>query len=534
MPITRRTFLTSLTAGAVLPWLPGGQVLAAEPDGELVIGFSTAPTSLDPHWHLVAQNNALAQHIYDRITHIRADQAVVPGLAENWRTIDDLTWEFTLRDGVKFQDGTPLSIEDIIFTVERAQNVPGAIFNMRSYLTGKVLEKVNDRVFFVKTEKPNPIVPDELATTAIISRKYGEGATTDDYNSGRAAIGTGPYRVVQADLGNRIVLERNDAYWGPRPAFARVIIRPIPVGGARVAALRAGDVGLIDNVPPSDVATLEKAEGFSLARGIPNRTIFLALDQERESTPFVRGKDGGEIPNPFRDLRVRQAFSLAIDRKAISERILSGNGVPAVQLAPEKVFGAAPDLKLPAVDIDRAKALLAEAGLPDGFKVTLHGPNDRFIRDAAVVQAAAQMLARIGVDVEVETMPASVFYQRATSGGANGDSAYSFFLVGYGASMGDIAPALRNVIHTVDKKRGYGANNRLHYSNPAIDEILEKAMVTMDSERRATLYAEASRRAMEDIAVIPLYHPITVWGLRNPLRFPGRDDERTLAMDVQG
>lgn len=534
MPITRRSFLASLTAGAVLPWLGGAQVLAAEPDGELVIGFSTAPTSLDPHWHLVAQNNALAQHIYDRITHIRADQTVIPGLAESWRIVDDLTWEFTLREGVKFQDGTPLAIEDIAFTIERAQNVPGAIFNMRSYLSGKTLEKIDDRVFRVKTDKPNPIVPDELATTAIISRKFGEGATTDDYNSGRAAIGTGPYRVVQSDLGNRIVLERNDAYWGPRPAFARIIIRPIPVGGARVAALRAGDVGLIENVPPSDVATVEKLDGISLARGVPNRTIFLTLDQEREHTPFVRSKSGAEIPNPFRDIRVRQAFSLAIDRKAISERILTGNGVPAVQLAPDKVFGAAPDLTLPAVDIERAKALLVEAGLPEGFKVTLHGPNDRFIRDAAVIQAVAQMLARIGVDVEVETMPASVFYQRATSGGANGTSAYSFFLVGYGSSMGDIAHAMRNVIHSVDKEHGYGANNRLRYSNPEIDKLIKKAVVTMDTEQRAALYADVSRRSMEDVALIPLYHPITVWGLRDPLKFAGRDDERTLAMDVQG
>lgn len=534
MPITRRSFLASFTACAVLPWLGGAQVLAAEPNGELIIGFSTAPTSLDPHWHLVAQNNALAQHIFDRITHIRADQTVIPGLAESWRTIDDLTWEFTLRKGVKFQDGTPLSIEDIVYTVERAQNVPGAIFNMRAYLSGKVIEKVNDRVFLVKTEKPNPIVPDELATTAIISRKFGEGATTDDYNSGRAAIGTGPYKVVQADLGNRIVLERNDAYWGDRPAFARVIIRPIPVGGARVAALRSGDVGLIENVPPSDVDTVEKLEGISLARGVPNRTIFLTLDQAREQTPFVRGKNGAEIPNPFRDLRVRQAFSLAIDRKAISERILSGNGVPAVQLAPDKVFGAAKGLELPTVDLERAKALLAEAGVPEGFKVTLHGPNDRFIRDAAVIQAVAQMLARIGIEVEVETMPASVFYQRATSGGPDGTSAYSFFLVGYGSSMGDIAHAMRNVIHSVDKEHGYGANNRLRYSNPEIDKILEKAVVTMDSNQRSELYADASRRTMEDVAVIPLYHPITVWGMRDPLKFAGRDDERTLAMDVKG
>lgn len=532
MSIARRTVLQLLGAGALLPMMGGARVLAADVDGTLTIGLTTEPTSVDPHWHLVSQNNALAQHIFDRVAHGNPDQSVGPGLAESWRVLDETTWEFTLREGVRFHNGDPLTIDDIAFTLERAQNVPGAIFNMRSYLSGKTVEALDDRVFLIHTDAPNPIVADELSTCAILSRAVGEGATTDDYNSGRAAIGTGPYKLVEASLTSQIVLERNEEYWGLRPVFRRVVIRPIPVGGARVAAVRAGDVDMIDNVPPADVDGLSRVSGISLARGVPNRTIFLTMDHSRAVSPFVRAKDGGEIRNVLQDLRVRQAMSLAIDREAIASRVLGGNGVAAAQLVPSTIFGAAPELTVPAVDLDRARALLTEAGLPDGFRITLHGPNDRFIRDPAVVQAVAQMLARIGIDVEVDTMPSSVFYQRATSGGPEDGSTYSFFLIGYGASMGDSAPALRNVIHTQDRERGRGANNRLRYSNPEIDALIDEGMSTMDDARRAELYAEAHRRSMEDVAIIPLYYPIGVWATRDPVRYPGRNDERTLAMDV--
>ncbi|WP_423206223.1 ABC transporter substrate-binding protein [Paracoccus yeei] len=532
MTIARRGFLGMAGAAATLPWWGMGRVLAAEPGGTLTIGLSTEPTAIDPHWHLVSQNNALAQHIFDRVAHGKPDMTVGPGLAERWKALDELTWEFTLRDGVRFHNGDPLTIEDIAFTLERAQNVPGAIFNMRSYLQDKVLEKVSDRVFLIRTPIPNPVVADELSTCAIVSKAAAGTATTDDYNSGKAAIGTGPYKLVEADLTSRIVLARNEDYWGEKPSFTQVVIRPIPVGGSRIAALRARDVDLIDKVPPADVKGLEALSDVALARGTPNRCIFLTMDQSRAVSPFVRGKDGGEIPNVLRDHRVREAMNLAIDRKAICDRILGGNGIPARQLVPDTIFGASPDLVLPAVDLDRAKALLAEAGLPDGFSLTLHGPNDRFIRDSEVTQAVAQMLSRIGIAVQVDTMPASVFYQRATSGGPEGGSTYSFFLVGYGASMGDSGPSLRNVLMTQDKEKGHGANNRLRYSNPEVDALVLEGQSTMDDAKRAALYGRASKMAMDDVAIIPLYHPVDVWAFKSGLTYAGRNDERTLAMDV--
>ncbi|WP_197434324.1 ABC transporter substrate-binding protein [Agrobacterium vitis] len=511
--------------------LSSGKVLAAEKDGTLTLGFASETSSMDPHWHIVTANSSVAQHIFDRLVHLDETQNPVPALATEWKAIDDLTWEFKLREGAKFHNGDPVTPEDIIFSYQRAQNVPGAIFNMRAYLADKTFEKVDDRTVLVKTAKPNPIVPNELSTIAIISMKVGEGAITNDYNNGKATIGSGPYRFVEYVPGARVVLERNEEYWGEKPDWKRVVIQPIPVGGARVAAIQSLNTDVVDNIPPADIAHLEGASGVSLVKSVANRMVFLSMDQGRKTSPFVRGNDGSEIPNVFLDHRVRQAIDIAIDKTAIASRILEGNGAPAEQLVPKGIFGFNPAIALPKADTTKAKALLAEAGLPDGFKLTLHGPNDRFIRDAAVVQAVAQMLTRIGIKVEVETMPGNVFYKRASGGGPEGGSEFSFFLVGYGAATGEVSGALRNVIHTFDKESGLGSNNRTRYSNPEIDALIQEGMRTIDDAKRLAIYQDACAKAMAGIAIVPLYYPISVWGTAANLRFPGRSDERTLAMD---
>ncbi|WP_164738307.1 ABC transporter substrate-binding protein [Frigidibacter oleivorans] len=503
---------------------------AAERDGTLTIGMSTESSSMDPHWHIQTANSSVSQHIFDRIVHMDENQLEVPGLAESWRNVDGNVWEFTLREGATFHNGDPVTVEDLIFSYARASDVPGAIFNLRAYLGDKTFEKADDRTLRVITEFANPIVPRELATTAIISKKVGETALPEDYNSGKACIGSGPYKFSQYIPGQVIEVERNDAYWGDKPDWSRVVFRPIPTGGSRVAALRSGDVSVIDSVPPSDVEGLEKDAGITLGRGTANRMIFLSFDHGRDVSPYATAKDGSEIPNPFKNQLVRDAFDLAIDKKAIAERILSGNGAPAEQLVPAGIFGNNPDIELRDADTARAKEMLAEAGYPDGFKLTMHGPNDRFIRDTAVLQAAAQMLARIGIAVDVDAMPANIFYKRA-SGGDGGVPEFTFFLVGYGAATGEVSGILRNLIHTYDDVTGLGSNNRGRYSNPEIDRLIEEGMATVDDARREEIYQQACAMAVADVAVIPLYYPISVWGMESSIQFAGRSDERTLAMD---
>src|SRR3546814_826901 len=227
-------------------------------------------------------------------------------------------------------------------------------------------------------------------------------------------IGTGPYKFVEWVKGDRIVLEANPDYWGGKPQWDRVEFKPISSGPARVAALLAGDVDVIDVVPTVDIRKLKKNKDVVLSSGVSNRIIYLHMDQQRDKTPFVTTKDGAPLDkNPLKDIRVRRAISKAINREAIVDRVMEGAAIPAGQLLPEGFFGVHPNLPPEKYDPDGAKKLLKQAGYPDGFGLTIHGPNDRYINDAKIAEAVAQMLTRIGIPTTVDTMPKSVYFTPA-------------------------------------------------------------------------------------------------------------------------
>lgn len=534
MNINRRQFLFRTGALAAASFIPVAVTWpvtgwAARSVDSLVLGFSNEPSSLDPHWHIVSANAALTTYLFDRLVRSDNKQRPQPGLAKSWQVIDDTTWEFELQANVKFHNGAPLTVDDVIFSFDRASHIVGSPFALRTYLHDKTIIKISDTVLRIKTLAPNPIVPNELATVAIISRSSGE-ATTADYNSGKAVIGTGPYKLVNYIPGNRIVLTRNDDYWGEKPQWKEITIRPISADGARVAALLSGDVSVIEKVAPSDIARLKTNDAVNLTRSVTNRAIFLSFDHGRKRSPFIRDNAGQPIDNPLLDLRVRQAFQLAIDTRLLVKHILTDAAEVADQLVPEGIFGHSNAIKPVIADAEKARALLKAAGYPEGFRITLHSPNDRFIRDSAVAQAVAQMLTRVGIKTEVETMPSSVFYKRVT-GDAQG-SEFSFFLVGYGSATGESSSPLRSLLHTIDKERGYGSSNRSFYSNKKVDQIIEQGLVTLDDGKREALFASAIELAIADVALLPLYHPINVWGLRKPLVYPGRSDEQTIAMEI--
>lgn len=534
MSINRREFIHRASVLAAASFIPAGiswpaAGWAAQAADSLTLGFSNEPSSLDPHWHIVSANAALTTYLFDRLVYSDNKQRPQPGLAKSWRVIDDTTWEFELHQGVKFHNGAPLTVDDVIFSFSRASNIVGSPFSLRTYLHDKTVEKISDTTLRIKTANPNPIVPNELATVAIISRSVGE-ATTADFNNGKAVIGTGPYKLNEYIPGNHISLTRNDDYWGAKPQWRNITIRPISADGARVAALLSGDVNGIDKVAPTDIARLKNNAVINLTRSVTNRAVFLSFDHGRKQSPFIHDNEGKPIDNPLLDARVRQAFSLAIDSSLIVKHILTDAAEVADQLVPQGIFGHSNNLKPVVADVAKAKALLQEAGYPQGFRITLHSPNDRFIRDSAVVQAVAQMLTRVGIKTEVETMPSSVFYKRVT-GDATG-SEFSFFLVGYGSATGESSSPLRSLLHTIDKEKGYGSSNRAHYSNPQVDALIEQGLVTLDDARREALFVSAIDRAIRDVALIPLYYPINVWGLRKPLVYPGRSDEQTIAMEM--
>ena len=521
--------LSRIALGAVAATFMAAPALAED----LVIGLASEPTSIDPHFHNLGPNNAFGRHIYDRLINQGSNQELLPGLAESWFVTDDPTvWQFNLRQGVTWHDGEPFTAEDVAFTFERAPNVPNSPSGYGIYLAQITdVTIIDDYTVQVRTADPYPLMPNDLSTVAIVSAHAGAGATTSDYNSGEAAIGTGAYRFVEYVPGDRIVVEANPDHWSGAPEWDTVTFRPLTSAPARVAALLSGDVDLIAGVPTADIPQLADNPDVVLSQGVSNRVIYFHIDSSRDVTPMVTAKDGSEIPNPFLDVRVRRAISMAIDREAIVDEVMEGIAIPAGQLLPEGFFGVSEIIEVPEYDPEGARALLAEAGHPDGFRVVLHGPNDRYINDAAIVQAVAQMLTRVGLDTEVDTMPRSVFFGRATGNEETG-SEFSLMLVGWGSGTGEASSPLKSLIATRDRARGFGASNRGRFSDAEIDGLIEEALRTVDDDARAALLARATELAMERVAIIPTHFQVNTWATRPGLAYIPRTDEYTMAENV--
>jgi peptide/nickel transport system substrate-binding protein len=331
------------------------------------------------------------------------------------------------------------------------------------------------------------------------------------------------FKFKEFTRGEKIVFGRNEDYWGDKADWATVTFRPITSDGPRVAALLAGDVDLIDNPPLQDLERI-KSEGFQVAQGLSNRVIYLHLDQHGEDTPGITGTDG---KNPLLDKRVRKALSMAINRDAIVERIMNGVAVPAGELLPPGMFGTTPGAEAEKYDPDGAKKLLAEAGYPNGFGLTIGSPNDRYINDAQVSQAIAQMFTRIGIQTQVDAVTASTFFKRRNQ------FEFSVYLAGWGAATGEMSSPLRALVATKDKDKGYGGTNAGRYSNPALDALIDKALATVDDDKREALLQEASQVVVQDYGILPLHYEVTPWAFRKGIDFKPRVDQYTLALGVK-
>jgi len=495
----------------------------------LTMAVAAPVTSIDPHYHQLSPNNAVADMIFDRLVGQDAQSRPIPGLATEWRAVEPNVWEFKLRQGVRFHNGSPFTAEDVAFTIERVPTVPNSPTSFAIFTRPiRAVEIVDPHTIRFRTEGPYPLMPLDMQGIRILDKETHAGAATEDFNSGKVAVGTGPYRMLSHRNGDRIEFERNDAYWGDKPAYARVTYRMITNDAARTAALLAGDVDFIDQVATSDVAKLRNEQRLALSEVTGLRIIYLALDHQRtEATPFAADNDGKPIPrNPLKDARVRRALSMAIDRPAIVERVMEGAATPAGQFFPPGVFSYVPELTPPRPDPDGARRLLAEAGFPQGFRLTLHGPNDRYINDSRIIQAVGQMWTRAGVRTAIEAQPWTTFVARA------GRQEFSAFLIGWGSNPEGSHP-LRNLIATWDRERGWGASNRGRYSNPEVDRLIEQAMGELDDAKRERILQDAQRKTFEDVAIIPLHIQTNIWAMRRGIQHSARVDELTRAQDVR-
>ncbi len=498
---------------------------------ELRIGLAADVTSLDPHFLNVAPNNNAAWQVFDALVHVDANARLVPGLAVSWRPIDPTTWEFKLRKGVKFHDGSDFTAEDVIFSLERPATLAASPGPFTGFVKPIVSKKIIDPwTLQLKTAAPYAMLPYDLDSIFIVSKKAASGASTEDFNSGKAAIGTGPYKLVRFARGERVELARNDAYWGGQngklAAWDKVTLRILPADTARIAALLAGDVDAIENIPTADLTRLKANPEFRLEQKVSWRTMFLHLDQYRDHPPHLSDKSGKPLAkNPFKDARVRLALSKAINRRAIVERVMEGYAIAAGNLVSPPVFGHVAALKPESYDPEAAKKLLAEAGYPNGFALTLDAPNDRYVNDEQLAQALAQMLARVGIQTKVETMPTSVYFAKARAG------EFSLALLGWGSFSGDLA--LRALVATPNADKGYGAWNWGHYSNPKVDALLLQGFATLDETKREALARAAATLALKDVPVILLHHQLASWAMKKNLAYSARTDEYTFARDFR-
>jgi peptide/nickel transport system substrate-binding protein len=493
---------------------------------DLTIARAAEPSAIDPHFAGTGPNGETATDLFDRLIESDAQNQLHPALATAWQPLTPTTWRITLRTGVTFHDGTPFTATDVAFSLARAKAIPNSPAPFTRASRGvRAVTVESPTSLRIETDFPVPRLIEQLGEIYILSAKAADGLTTSDLNAGRGMTGTGPFRLTGYTPGTRLDLARNPSYWNTPPAWDNIHIRFIRQPAARVAALLSGDVDLIDQVPPADakqLATSPKATLFSIAA---TRLVYLALDSARTQSPFITDQAGQKLDrNPLQDPRVRRALSLMIDRNALATRLLDGSAEPAAQFVPAGLGGHAPNLTPEPANLPEAKRLLAEAGYPNGFGLTLHSSADRLPQDGAVAQAIGQMLRRGGITINaVVAEPYAVFAPAASR------QAYSLFLFSFGTTSSSSADGLTSVLATYNPTLSLGAFNRARYSNPTFDRTLAEALSDFDEPARNTKLADATTIAMNDTAIIPLYWQIIHWAARKPITYQPRRDEATAA-----
>lgn len=493
----------------------------------LTIGTKLELNTLDPHFFASFPTGSSHENIYERLTRLDENGSVQAQLASSWRSIDADTWEFKLRANVKFHDGSPFTADDVAFTISRVPNVPNSPNSFAQFTRNiERVEVLDPLTVRLHTKTPSPTLPLDLSNVFMVSARVGKVASTADYNAGKAAIGTGPYKLVEWVNGERLVVERFDGYWGPRPPWQRVTERVIAKDASRVAALLSGQVDAIDAVPTADLARLRQDARYVVNGGPSAQVQYIALDSNRDVSPFVTAKDGSPLPrNPLKDARVRKALSLAIPRQAIAERLMEGAAIPAAQLLPANFPGASATLKPDPQDFARAQTLLREAGWNEGFKITLHATGDRYPNDAGIAQAIGSGWTRLGLTVAVDTMPGAVFFGRASK------QEFSAFTAQYGSD--EIGIGMRALLATTDPSRGFGTANRTRYSNPSIDQKLAEALVMMDPSQRQAALAKVMEAYMDDQGLIPVFYPVFDYAAKKGLVITHRPQRRFNALMIK-
>jgi peptide/nickel transport system substrate-binding protein len=481
--------------------------------------------SLDPYTLNEAVTLGLLANVMEGL--IKRDQnlKIIPGLAERWEVLEPTRWRFYLRRGVTFHDGSPFTADDVLFSAERSRS-PGSQLRTRIPADAK-LEKIDDYTVDFVLASPSPTLHSEWETWFIVSKKWSEanGATKVQPAAARGldafalkANGTGPFTVVHHEPGVQTTFRPNPRWWGQaQHNLGEVVFLTIVSDSTRVAALVAGDVDLIDPVPVQDMARLNASANVGVLMAPELRTIFLNMDSMRDELPYsnIKGR------NPFKDARVRRAFYQAIDIEAIKAKVMRDMSSPSALMIAPVLFSRAGELRRWPHDVTAARKLMADAGYPDGFELMMDCPSDRYVNDAAICQAVAPMLARIGVRITLNVLSKAQYFEKV---GPTRKYDSSFNLLGWTPGSLDSWNVLANTVICRDADGNGGTFNFGGYCNPEIDRLTRQILVETDTAKRDGLILKVFRILHEEAGIIPLHQQFLTWGVAKNVQIAQRAD----------
>ncbi len=470
----------------------------AAPAQTLNFAYDADPVSLDPHEQLSGGTLQLSHMVFDPLVRWNKDLGFDPRLAESWERIDETTMRFHLRDGVTFHSGNEMTAEDVVWTIERLKSSPDFKGVFSSWTSAEV---VDEDTVEIKTDGANPLVLHTATYVFPMDKAFYEEGGAEIAKHGnsfasRNVSGTGPFTVEDREQGVKVVFERNPDYWDESSPgnVQTAVLTPIKEAPTRVAALLSGDVDFIAPVPPTDLQRIDNDPDTKLVTMTGTRTITLQMNQERHEA----------LANPM----VRQAIAYAINNEGIVQKIMKGFGTVAAQQSPEGYVGHNPNLE-PRYDVARAQELMKEAGYADGFEATMMCPNNRYVNDFKICEAAAAMLAKIGVDIDLTTMPKAQYWPKFD------ERAADIMMIGWHSDTEDSANFNEFLTMTPDADTGRGQYNSGNYSNAEVDALTIASLTETDPEKRAEMLQRVEAILYEEAAFIPFHWQDLAWGARD-------------------
>ena len=479
--------------------------------------------TMDPQSQNEGLNNAINGQVYERLTRRDRKLVIVPALATEWAQTGPLSWRFRIRPGVTFHDGTPLTADDVVFSVSRAKS-PVSTFSVYANAVGTPVALDPLTVEF-RLDKVNPVFLQHVDTVSIMSRAWAEKHKVmrplnfkdkEESFASFNANGTGPYMLVQRQPGIKTSFKRNPLWWGAFEGNVQdIVFTPIANDATRLAALISGEIDFVLDPAPRDIARLRSIAGVKVIEGPENRLIFIGMDQQRDE--LLHGSVKGS--NPFKDARVRRALYHAVDIETLRTKLMNGMAVPTGGYTPSPLgaFGDADlERRLP-FDLGAARRLMTEAGYGDGFEVSLDCPNNRYVNDEEICIALATMWAQIKVRVKVNGMPRSTYFPKLEKWDT------SMYLLGWGGAVTDAETTLTPVMRNLGPK-GEGLYNYGRSHNDKFDQLAAQSSIEADAVKREALIKAALREWKEQVHSIPLHRQVIPWAARSHVSVVHRAD----------